>query len=133
LSITVAGQAIEQFGDEGMEAMGADVARGLPEDGSGRGDGGTIHARASGAGAGRPRGRDAPEQADGGLAMETGDGHDLIEELPFLRPGGRQIPLALHGRVLPQARSRHGRLLHVGVGNRDFRCTTALSVTEVLM
>ncbi len=36
-------------------------------------------------------------------------------------------------RVLPQARSRHGLLPRLGMGNRDFGCTTSCSVTEILM
>src|SRR5882724_5263807 len=38
-----------------------------------------------------------------------------------------QVPLSLHRCVLPQARSRHGLLPRLGVGNRDFGCTTPRS------
>ena len=45
----------------------------------------------------------------------------------------RQIALSLHRRVLPQAPSRHRLLPRLGMGNRDFGCTTSPSVTEILM
>jgi len=60
-----------------------------------------------------------PGEQDGGLAVNTGHGDDLVQETVLLGPTGGVIPLALHG-VLPKARSRHGLLLRGGVGNRDF-------------
>ena len=75
----------------------------------------------------------AAQQADGRLAVQAGDRHDLVQEGAFLRSRGRQIALTLYRCVLPQARSRHGLLPRFGVGNRDFGCTTARPVTEILM
>jgi hypothetical protein len=43
--------------------------------------------------------------------MYLGDGHDLVQELAFLRPGGLLVPLSLARGVLSQAGSRHGGLL----------------------
>jgi biotin operon repressor len=74
---------------------------------------------APGAGATRGRARRPPQQADGRLAVQPGDGHHLVQQPVFLRPRGAQIALPLEGGVLPQTGSGHGHLL-VGIGNRDY-------------
>jgi len=51
--------------------------------------------------------------------MNTGDGDDLVQELPFLGARRLQVARVLDGGVLPKAGSCHG-LLPAGVGNRDF-------------
>jgi hypothetical protein len=131
--LAIAGEPVEELGDEGMEAMRADVSGGLPQDLHRRGHGGAVAARATGARAGRGCPRRPPEQADGRLAMETGDGDGLVQQGPFLGARGAPVPFSLQRRVLPQARSRHGLLPRFGMGNRDFGCTTSCSVTEILM
>src|SRR5712692_9107532 len=73
--LAVAGEPVEELGDEGMEAMRANVSGGLPQDLHRRGHGGAVEARAAGARAGRGRPRRPPEQADRRLAVQTGDSH----------------------------------------------------------
>ncbi len=131
--LAVAGEPVEQLRHEGLEALGPDVPGGLPQHLDGRGDGGTVDARPAGARSGGRGPRRPTEQPDGGLAMEASHGDDLVEQRAFLRSGGGQVPFSLQRGVLPQARSRHGLLPRLGVGNRDFGCTTSPSVTEILM
>lgn len=111
----------------------ADESGGLPQDLNSRSHSGAVEARAASARAGRGRPRRPPEQSDRRLAVQAGDGDDLVQQCPFLGSRGGQVPLSLHRRVLPQARSCHGLLPRLGVGNRDFGCTTSCSVTEILM
>src|SRR5712692_9762961 len=131
--LAITGEPVEELGDEGMETMRADVSGGLPQDLHGPGHRRPVAARAAGARTGRRRPRRPPKQADRRLAMEAGDGDDLVQQCPFLGARGAPVPLSLQRRVLPQARSRHGLLPRLGMGNRDFRCTTSCSVTEILM
>ena len=112
-------QAIEQLGEEGVPAVGADVAGGLGEQVGRGGHGGAVSAWAARAGATRGGAQRASPQADGRLAMQPGDRHHLGQQPVFFRPRRAQVPLPLHGGILPQTGSRHGHLL-VGVGNRDF-------------
>jgi hypothetical protein len=131
--LTIAGEPVEELGHEGLEAMGADVSGRLPQDLHRRGHGGAVEAWAAGARAGRGRPRRPPEQPDRRLAVETGDGDDLVQKRALLGARGAPVPLSLQRRVFPQARSRHGLLPRLGMGNRDFGCTTSCSVTEILM
>ena len=51
--------------------------------------------------------------------MHPGNGDGLIQQSVLLGAGGMLVPLALHGRVLPQV----GRVTAPspeGIGNRDF-------------
>lgn len=106
--LALAGQAIQQFRNERMETMRADISGGLPQGFDGRRHCRAIDpwppgARARGRRPGRPS-----QQPNGRLAVEAGNGDDLIQERALLGAGGHQVPLPLHGRILPQARSRHG-------------------------
>jgi hypothetical protein len=51
--------------------------------------------------------------------MYAGNGDDLVQQSVLVGAGGMLVPLSLHGRVLPQAGSRHGALPR-RIGNRDF-------------
>src|SRR5712692_1195211 len=105
--LAVAGEPVEELGDEGMEAMRANVSGGLPQDLHRRGHGGAVEARAAGARAGRGRPRRPPEQADRRLAVQTGDSHDLVQKRALLGARGGHVPLSLHRRVANQsAKSR---------------------------
>jgi len=75
--------------------MGPDAATGLPQDGRGGGDGGPV---VPGPASGRARGegaRPAAQQPDRRLAVDAGDGDDLVQELPLLGAGRAQVALAL--------------------------------------
>jgi hypothetical protein len=117
--VATPGQPIEQFGEEGVPAVGADVAGGLGEQLGRGGHGRAVEAWASRAGAPHGRARRPAQQADGRLAVKPRDGHHLVQQPVLLRPRRAQVALPLHGRVLPQTGSGHGHLL-AGVGNRDF-------------
>jgi hypothetical protein len=112
-------ETVQQFRHEGMEPMGADPAAGQPQDRGRGGDVRAVRARAPARPRRRPGPRRAAEEADDGLAVDAGDGHDLIQELAFLGPGRVPIALPLDGGILPKAGSRHGSLLG-WIGNRDF-------------
>jgi hypothetical protein len=99
--------------------MGADVAAGLREHLRGGGHGGAVAARPAGARPRGPRARGPMQEPDRRLAVDAGDGHDLVQQPVLRRARGAQIALPLHGGVLPQTGSGHGHLLG-GVGNRDF-------------
>ena len=99
--------------------MGADAATGLPQDCRGGGDIGPVVPGPASVRAGGEGARRAAQQPDRRLAVDAGDGDDLVQELPLLGAGRAQVALALNSRVLPKAGSCHGLLL-AGVGNRDF-------------
>ena len=116
------GQPVEQLRHEGLQAVGADVAGGLPQDRRGAADLGAIAAGAAAArGAGPAEARRAPQQADDRFAMQLRDRHDLIEQRVLVRPAGElSIALALADRIFAKAEGRHGLLLGLAFGNRDF-------------
>jgi len=117
--LTVLNEPIEQLRHERVQAMRADATTGLPQHLRSGGHVRPIAARPAGArGRTRPA-RRAAEQPDGRLAMHAGDGDGLVQQSVLLGAGGVLVPLSLHGRVLPQAGSRHGALPR-GIGNRDF-------------
>jgi hypothetical protein len=91
----------------------------LEHHGGDDGHGGAVSAWAARAGATRAWAQRASQQADGRLAMQPGDRHRLGQQSVLFRPRRAQVPLPLHGGILPQTGSRHGYLL-VGVGNRNF-------------
>ena len=130
--LLVAAQAIEQFRYEGLEPLRADVPGGLPQDLDRLRHGQAIDAWPPCARARRRSTRRSPQQADRCLAVQARYGNDLVQERALLCSRGGQVPPTLHRRVLPQTRSCHGLLPRLGVGNRDFRCTTSPSVTEIL-
>lgn len=72
------------------------------------------------AGARGPTMREAAEQADGGLAMVAGDGHDVIEDPAFVRATAAKVAPALGRRVLMNACPGHGHRPECGFGNRYF-------------
>ena len=101
--------------------MGADVAGGLPQDRRGAADLGPVAARAAAARVAGPAARRAPQQADDRFAMQLRDRHDLIEQRVLVRPAGElSISLALADGIFPKAEGRHGLLLRLAFGNRDF-------------
>jgi hypothetical protein len=112
-------EALQELGHERMEPMGANAAGCLPPHRGGRGDLGPVLARPAAGPRRRPGPRCPAQQPDGRLAMNPRDGHDLIQQPPFLAAGRLQVPHSLDGGVLPKARSRHGHL-PAGIGNRDF-------------
>src|SRR5262249_6080371 len=63
--------------------------------------------------------RGGPQQADDRLAVDAGDGDDLVQELALLPSGGLLVQLSLSRGILSQAGSGHGALL-AWIGNRDF-------------
>ena len=131
--LTVAREPIEELGHEGMEPLRPDAPGGLPEDLERLGHRRSVDRWPPRARARRRRPRGAGEAAGRRLAVQAGDGDDLVQEGAFLCTRRRQIALPLHRRVLPQAWSRHGLLPRLGMGNRDFGCTTSCSVTGILM
>ena len=114
------GEAIEQLGDEGLQAMGPDASGRLPQHLGRGGHVRAIVARTPGV-PGPARGRrPAPQQADRRLAMDPRDGDDLVQDRALLGAGGGlRIPFTLSDGVLAKTGSGHGRLLG-GLGNRDF-------------
>jgi hypothetical protein len=112
-------KAVEEFGHEGVEPMGADPPARLPQDLGGAGDGRAVLPRAAARPGCRPGPRRAAQQPDGRLAVEAGHGHHFVQEPMLLGARGVLIPLALFGRVLSPARSRHGHFLG-GFGNPGF-------------
>lgn len=101
--------------------MGADVAGGLPQDRCGAADLGAV---AAGAAPARIAGRDArrpPQQPDDRFAMQRRHRHDLIQQPALVRAVGElSIALPLADGILPKAEGRHGILLGLAFGNRDF-------------
>jgi hypothetical protein len=112
----VLGEAVEQVGHEGLEARGTDVPGGLPQDLGGGRHGRSVHARAPGPRAGGAGAQWPAEQADGGLAVEPGHGHDLVQQAVLLPPAGAPVALALRPGVFPKSGSRHGGPPGTGVG-----------------
>ena len=112
-------EALQEFRHEGVEAMGADAPGRLPQDLGRAAHLRPIARRPAGARGTPRRPGGAPQESDGGLAMNLGDGHDLVQQPALLRSTEGAIPLPLPGRVLPKTRSRHGVLLR-RIGNRDF-------------
>jgi hypothetical protein len=74
-----------------MAAMRADVSGGLPQDLNSRGHGGAVEARAGGARAGRGCPQHPPEQSDRRLAVQSGDGDDLVQQCAFLGVRGLDL------------------------------------------
>ena len=99
--VATPGQPIEQLGEEGVPAVGADVAGGFGEQLGRGGHGGAVSAWAARAGATRGVAQRAPQQADGRLAMQPGDRHHLVQQPVLLRPRRAQVALPLHGGILP--------------------------------
>jgi hypothetical protein len=53
--------------------------------------------------------------------MQLRHGHDLIQQRALVRPAGElSIALPLPAGILPKAEGRHGLLLGLAFGNRDF-------------
>jgi hypothetical protein len=53
--------------------------------------------------------------------MQLRDRHDFIEQRALVRPARElSITLALADGILPKAEGRHGLLLGLAFGNRDF-------------
>ncbi len=77
---------------QGLEAQGPGIARGLPDGPQGLDDGGAI---GQGAALGRARGpgRRVVEQPDGVLAVMPGHLTELVQDRPLLRASGAPIPL----------------------------------------
>jgi hypothetical protein len=98
-------EPIEQLGHEGVQAMRADAATGLPQHLRRGGHVRTIASRPAGARRGGRGARRASEQRDGRLPMHAGHGDGLVQQAVLLGAGGMLVPLSLHGRVLPQAGS----------------------------
>jgi hypothetical protein len=117
--LTALGESFQEFRHEGMEAMSADPTCRLPQD---LGRAGHVWPVARGPSSPRAYPRrpgTAPEQTDGGLAMNPGNGDDLVQQAVLLRSTGSAIPLTLHDRVLPKTRSRHG-MYELAFGNPNF-------------
>lgn len=112
-------EAVQELRHEGLEPMGADAAAGLPQDLGHGGHRGAVGARAATGPGCRPEPRDATKQPDRRLAVDAGHGHDFVQQPMLLGSSRPLVPLALLGRVLPQARSGHRHLLG-GFGNPDF-------------
>jgi len=94
-------EPVKQLRHEGVQAMGADTATGLPEQLDGGRDLGAVLPRPP-----RPRGprrvpQGAPQQANDRLAVHPGDRHDLIQQCLLLPPGSLLVPCPLSRRVFP--------------------------------
>ncbi len=131
--LAVVGEPVEELRHEAMETMRANVSGGLLQDLDGRGHRRPVKARLACPRTGRGRPRRPPEPPDRRLAVETDHRDDLVQKRALLGARGAPVPLSLERCVLSQARSRHGLLPRLGMGNRDFGCTTSCSVTEILM
>jgi hypothetical protein len=79
-------EAVEELRHERVEPMGTDAAGGVPEH---RGHLGHLRAVGAGAPTGtgcRPWPRGAPHEPDGGLAMNSRDRHDFVQQLLLFGP-----------------------------------------------
>jgi hypothetical protein len=91
--MAMAFQGLDEAGQNGLKSFAADAVGGSPEDEEGLADGLAVGAPVERHWLRRMVGGVA-KQSDGMLAMATGYGHELVEDLRSLGLGGSRVTLA---------------------------------------
>ena len=123
-------QPLEELADEGLQALGANLAGRLPQHRGGGRDARPIAARPPHRPPAAGRRAARPQRPDDGFPMVARDRTDLIEQPPPLGARRRHVSPALPSQILPHTPTRHGHPL--GLGNRTSAISPFPPVTIIL-